>query len=1212
MHDKTLLYGTLAATAVATAFGIWRDQARPIAITPVSIVDAPAGLREAAVPIQLTASDGTGLKLVDMKVRAALEDPLALTEMHLTFENPAARQLEGTFRITLPQGASLSRFAMKVGSQWQEGEVVEKQAARRAYEDFLHRKQDPALLEQGAGNEFTARVFPIPARGKKEIIITYSEVLDASKPYTVSLRGLPQLGTLDVDVHARAASETSFGLHKRSFTPAQDFVVDARAIPRSAGLRNGDIVMARLRPFADSRPDPLSNVVVMVDTSASRGLGLKEQANLVRDVLAKVPAKTKVTVACFDQAVEEIFTGAAGEFGAKELEAIVKRGALGASNLESAIAWTAERAKATGADRVVFVSDGVPTAGELDGQKLKTKVEALRPAGVKRLDAMAIGGIRDDGILRALARGVLDKDGAVLDAEIGADRIVRRLGEATASGLAVKVAGAAWSWPRTVDGVQAGDEIVVFAQTDGATRPTFTVGELSVTPELRVVDRPLLERAWAQAKIQSLIEEPTNDAVSTKRDIIALSTQHRVLSPHTAMLVLETDFDYRRFNIDRTANLDILTVQNGRAITAKSTRQWQYAQAEDDDKEKKEDEGSMGRRNERAKRRFGVRGPSGGAEPATATPTASAAAPTPALEEAPADVPSSADNAVNGHGSAAPGRADRQARGGDLGAGSGGGGVADGFAQGLGGATGATAAEPPPPPMADPAPASPSTAPAATATLAAPQQQAVPRVPVSPPAARPRPAMRPPVVRRPPPTQERDGDPSSTAQLGLFDGTRTAPQGTVRQSSLTVDGDVSRASAQAAIRGKLSAFRACYTSQLVAHSGLGGEARIRVQVGPDGAAQSVVEERPLSGATSSCILATARQMRFAAGKGGTATFVLDFVPPPSTGTGPADGVARAKALPYEGRFKTVMQRLSSGDKDGALAEARAWQSTTPGDVLALVALGEAHEARGELKDAARAYGSILELYSFRADSRRFAGERLERLADPLALGLAADTFAKAEEQRPDHPASHRLLGYALLKQGLHEKAFTAIATGAARSYPSGRFAGVDRILKEDLGIVAAAWKHAEPERAAEINALLAQKGGTPENGPSLRFVLNWETDANDVDFHIYDGKGGHAYYGARELPSGGSLYADVTTGYGPECFTIRGPRASRAYPYTLQAHYYSRGPMGYGMGKLQVIDHDGKGNVTFEERPFVVMVDKAYVDMGVVEKPKPELLSKAK
>ncbi len=134
----------------------------------------------------------------------------------------------------------------------------------------------------------------------------------------------------------------------------------------------------------------------------------------------------------------------------------------------------------------------------------------------------------------------------------------------------------------------------------------------------------------------------------------------------------------------------------------------------------------------------------------------------------------------------------------------------------------------------------------------------------------------------------------------------------------------------------------------------------------------------------------------------------------------------------------------------------------------------------------------------------------------------------------------------------------------------------------------------------EILNRVKELGGVVEDGPSLRFVLNWETDANDVDFHIYDAQNNHAFYSARQLASGGELYADVTTGYGPECFTIRLPKEKRAAPYTLQAHYYSRGPMGYGMGKLQIIDHDGKGGFAFEERPFVVMVDQAFVDMGQV------------
>jgi hypothetical protein len=163
-----------------------------------------------------------------------------------------------------------------------------------------------------------------------------------------------------------------------------------------------------------------------------------------------------------------------------------------------------------------------------------------------------------------------------------------------------------------------------------------------------------------------------------------------------------------------------------------------------------------------------------------------------------------------------------------------------------------------------------------------------------------------------------------------------------------------------------------------------------------------------------------------------------------------------------------------------------------------------------------------------------------------------------------------------------------------------RFLGVDRILREDLGLIGAAWAHAEPARREEILARVRGAGGRIESAPSLRFVLDWQTDANDVDFHIRDANGGHAFFRSPHLDSGGDLYADVTTGYGPECFTIRLPRARRS-TYTLEAHYYSRGPMGYGMGKLEIIDHDGNGNLTFEERPFIVMVDSAFVDLGTVK-----------
>ena len=348
MNEKTLLYGALAFTAIAAGFGVYKARTtapstKELSITPVSLSDAK-NLREAEVPIRLTAADGTGLRLTDMKVEAAVEDPLALTELHLTFENPLDRQLEGTFRITLPQGASLSRFAMKVGNQWQEGEVVEKQRARQVYEDFLHRKQDPALMEQAAGNEFSARVFPIPARGKKEIVVAYSEVMEAGAPYVLPLRGLPMLGSLDVNVHAagkRAGQgrglDATFGIKQNNITPAQDFVVDGKQLPRSAGLRAGDYAIARVVPFAQSRPEPVGSAVILLDTSASRGLGLREQLNTMRDVFSRMPGDTRVTVACFDQEVVQVYEGPAKGFGDKEQVEVMARGALGASDVEGAL-----------------------------------------------------------------------------------------------------------------------------------------------------------------------------------------------------------------------------------------------------------------------------------------------------------------------------------------------------------------------------------------------------------------------------------------------------------------------------------------------------------------------------------------------------------------------------------------------------------------------------------------------------------------------------------------------------------------------------------------------------------------------------------------------------------------------------------------------------------------------------------------------------------
>jgi hypothetical protein len=1003
-------------------------------------------------PLSLTASDGAGLELISLSARAVIEDPLAFTELHLVFRNPERRVREGRFRITLPEGATVSRFAMLVNGRWQEGEVVELQAARRAYEDFLHRRQDPALLETEAGNEFSARVFPIPAGATKELILSYSQELTGRyQSYLLPLRGLPKMRGLSIralvgktDVSAatsslggRVARHEVIEVDERDFVPDRDFEV---AVDHSRlGLRTENLVVARVAPLgltpADSKLQNLASLLVLFDTSASRALGFAEQVAKLQALIAELAkhGDPALSVVAFDQFIEPIYAGKASGFGETSLKKLRDRRPLGASDFSRALGHVAELAKqGQRFQRVLLVTDGVPTAGELGGDKLRPAAKSLGAFGVGRLDVLAVGGIRDQAVLSGLVTAGLAADGLVLDAGLPTSEQTRRLLQPTRSGLTVEVPGAAWVWPNLLNGIQPGSQVLLYADLPAGKPFRVLVGgkEIQTGPAPMVaVERPLLERAWVKARISRVLAQRDTLGAgdrdlgeALRKQAIDLSTRFRVLCPFTALLVLETEADYQRFGIERRGLADILTVgPDGIAVVAR--------------------------------RDFAL-------------------AP---IAENPVEVRSRDTVEDTNVGAAAPTqRAQSMER-----------------EAGKGGAPSkmAEAASERSHVAESPAPSKP------TVMAPAPQEMAMPK---------------PVAVRRE---------------------TESADEDKKEKSSLQSSGE--------------------------------GAAR---------PAPRIAAHRPAP--------RTAHQME------------------------DEDESPRAQIAPYEGEFKAVMGLLAHKEIHQGLAKARAWRDRDAGDVLALIALGEAGEASHDTTLASRAYGSIIDLFPGRADLRRYAGQRLERIRDGRALALAVDTYRKAAEQRPDHPASHRLLAMALLKLGRPEEAFEALSTGLDQKYPSGRFEGAERILAEDMAMAATAWMRAQPgKRTTIVDRLLKKTGLAPDGQPSLRFVLVWETDANDVDFHIFDGKRHHAYFGQRQLASGGELYADVTTGYGPECFTIPKPLSARTYPYRLQAHYYSRGPMGYGMGKLQIIEHDGKGSLRFEERPFIVMVDGAFVDLGRVPGP---------
>ena len=87
---------------------------------------------------------------------------------------------------------------------------------------------------------------------------------------------------------------------------------------------------------------------------------------------------------------------------------------------------------------------------------------------------LAVGGLRDEATLRELTTGNLAHDGQRIDGAAPLAEIARRLTLACRSGIAVKIPGATWVWPDTLDGVQPGDETLVYADLP-ADRPLRVV-----------------------------------------------------------------------------------------------------------------------------------------------------------------------------------------------------------------------------------------------------------------------------------------------------------------------------------------------------------------------------------------------------------------------------------------------------------------------------------------------------------------------------------------------------------------------------------------------------------------------------------------------------------------------------------------------------------------------------------------------------------------
>lgn len=554
------------------------------------------------------------MRLTDHRVTVSISGRVAHTEVEQAFFNDQASVLEGIYRFPIPEDGSISGLSLLVGNTWMDGEVVEKQRARRIFQQIVDATvpRDPALLEWERGNVFKLRIFPIPGRGERRVKLSYTQVLPVvggklryryplggsgatgtpidNFAFTVRLDGseIPSEKLDDITTPMLALERRDQGdvieLHteREAFLPTYDLGLDVpvpqaeRAVHSRTFLdQDGQAYfMVAMEPQfemgIDERP---VHYAFVLDRSHSTSPELWTTARGVVDAMTELMDEDdRFTVLACDSACEEHQDGLqapSGEAVSRAQQFLDTQDLAGASDLAGSLQQAADVLDRSGDSAqhvVVYLGDGVPTSGEMAPDGI---TDLLRePMANTRVLAVALGSRSDLTALQAVV-DVTGGDLVQADARDDLRAMVREL-RLRAEVPALRNAsldlpdGMVMARMNNVSAIRPGDTVVVTGKLhhrvsgdivlrgDGPTGAVSTAFpvELSASQASTSTVDSHLPRTWAKMQIQHLTK---TEGFRAKDDIIALSKDYTVLSRHTALLVLENDAMFREFNVVRSA-----------------------------------------------------------------------------------------------------------------------------------------------------------------------------------------------------------------------------------------------------------------------------------------------------------------------------------------------------------------------------------------------------------------------------------------------------------------------------------------------------------------------------------------------------------------------------------------------------------------------------------------------------------------------------------
>ena len=121
-----------------------------------------------------------------LKVNVKVIGNIAYTTTEMHFFNTSSRDMEAELLFPLPEGVSVSRYAIDINGKMREAVPVNKNKGKQVFEAIEHRRVDPGLLEKVEGNNFKTRIYPILPNKERIVIIGYEQELSSYDAHHLS------------------------------------------------------------------------------------------------------------------------------------------------------------------------------------------------------------------------------------------------------------------------------------------------------------------------------------------------------------------------------------------------------------------------------------------------------------------------------------------------------------------------------------------------------------------------------------------------------------------------------------------------------------------------------------------------------------------------------------------------------------------------------------------------------------------------------------------------------------------------------------------------------------------------------------------------------------------------------------------------------------------------------------------------------------------